>query len=64
MEECKQDQETVKPYSFARASFRVIPGEKGTHRNRRGKLIQEKEALTVGLTKSPYVEVSVESKCT
>ena len=63
-EACTEEEkhETVKPYSFARASFRVLPVERGSRRNRRGKLMQEKEALSVGLTKSPYVEVSVDGK--
>ena len=49
----------VKPWVSARASFRVQPVKKGAAKGRLAKLLRDREALSVGISRAPYVDVMI-----
>ena len=54
----------VKPWTFARAAFHVKPLPKGAIRDRRQRLKADKQLLSTGLARAPYVDVEVEGMTT
>jgi transposase InsO family protein len=53
----------VKPWVFARASFRVKPADRGA-KERRVKLKLSQEALNKGISRAPYVNVKIGDSAT